>query len=305
MKNRPAPNKACVLTIGKFEGIHLGHRALLEEIARRAESLGLASVAIVFEPHPHKFLRDPGYKPIFTACERESLIRETGIGRIVTYNFDAELTAMTAPRFCQKIFETMNPREIIIGENYRFGHNREGTIETLRKEAARHGCDVRVFETVGGISTSKIRELLNANQLKKAAELLGFPFFISGEATKGRQLGRVLGFPTINIYPPPDKFLPQNGVYETRASINGIPGPMHGLTNIGLRPTVSSPPHSGEAGTQISVETHIPVFPAALGELYGKQIKVELTRFIRPERRFQNTDELQAQIIQDLKELSK
>jgi len=291
-----APYEACVLTIGKFEGIHLGHRALLREVVNRAKSAGLASVAVAFEPHPFKFLRDPEYKPIFTKTERTELLQELGIDYIVTFDFDADFAAMSAVDFCRKIFIGSKPREIIVGENYRFGNKREGTIETLREAAIAHSAKIHVINNVATettISTSRIREFLSAGELKKAEELLGFSFFVSGEVTKGRQLGRVLGFPTLNLYTGGDKFLPENGVYETRTSIDGVS--MAGLTNIGLRPTVSNP---GE--TQISVETHIPTLSAKPNEMYGRYIKVEFERFIRPERRFESAEELIEQIRKDI-----
>jgi riboflavin kinase/FMN adenylyltransferase len=133
--------------------------------------------------------------------------------------------------------------------------------------------------------------LLVENKLNEAATLLGFPFFIVGEVTKGRQLGRVIGFPTLNIYPPGEKFLPENGVYETRTLLGGVW--MAGVTNIGLCPTVSD-------CAKNSVETHIPDLQAKPDEMYGRQIKVELLRFIRPERHFDTIEELQSQIKTDI-----
>jgi len=305
-----APFENCVLTIGKFEGVHLGHRALICEVVNRARELGVPSVVAAFDPHPFTLLRDPSYKPIFTLPERVKLIRALGIDHIVTFNFDHALAAMPAHDFCNKIAADLHPREIIVGENYRFGNSRGGSIETLRGIA-----EVNIFQqkTLGAlpptphkplkrldpnfeteiISTSRVREFLEVGDFAQAEELLGFPFFVSGVVTKGKQLGRVLGFPTLNLYPDGDKFLPQNGVYETRTTINGVS--MVGITNIGLRPTVSCP-----IETQISVETHIPSLIAAPNEMYDKHIQVEFTRFMRPECKFNSAEELSAQIKKDL-----
>jgi riboflavin kinase/FMN adenylyltransferase len=277
----------CVLTIGKFEGIHLGHRALLCEVRDRAKAAGLTSVAVVFEPHPFKFLHDSNYAPIFTRPERDQLIREIGIDKIVTFEFTADFAAMSAADFCREIFEGLQAREVVVGENYRFGRNREGSAETMQAYGK-----VCTLSSVGDISTSKIREFLIKSEMENAARLLGFPFFVEGVVTEGRKLGRVLGFPTLNIYPPADKFLPQNGVYETQTIIGGKS--FRGLTNIGTRPTVS------ENEGRVSVETHI---PALSGELYGTNIKVEFTRFIRPERKFSSAEELTAQICKDMEEI--
>jgi riboflavin kinase/FMN adenylyltransferase len=283
----------CVLTIGKFEGVHLGHRALLKEVICRAKDLGLASVVLVFSPHPVKFLRDPEYKPIFTEHERNQLIKNFGIDEIITLNFDSDFAAMTAKKFCEKL-DGFNAREIIVGYDYRFGNGRDGSVETLRENSNASVRTVKLISDNDFISSSRIRELLFNNKFDDARQLLGFSFFVTGEVSKGRQLGRVLGFPTLNLYPPEDKYLPQNGVYETRTFIDG--DSYTGLTNIGVRPTVSEE-------TKISVETHIPELNA--DEMYGRQIKVEFLRFIRPERRFDSPEELQLQIQKDLKGFSR
>jgi len=293
------PFDASVVTIGKFEAIHLGHQALLRKVASHAKAAGIPSIVIKFEPHPLRFLCDPNYKPIFTDAERHELIRAFDIDYIITYDFDAEFAAMSAENFCREIFEGCLPREIIVGENYRFGKNRTGTIETLRTAAKAHGTVLNVIKTVSNIqseganaiSTSRIREFLDAGEFAEAENLLGFPFFVSGEVAHGRKLGRTLGFPTLNLYPAAEKFLPTNGVYETRTHIQGQLLPS--LTNIGVRPTVS-------AEAQISAETHIPALISTPDEMYGKHIKVEFVRFIRPERKFSNTQELQEQIAKDL-----
>ncbi|MCL1884300.1 MAG: riboflavin biosynthesis protein RibF [Defluviitaleaceae bacterium] len=282
----------CVLTIGKFEGIHCGHQALIKTVESRAKAKNLTSVVAIFEPHPAKILREPNYKPIFTESERASLIHELGVDKIITLPFNSEVAQQSPEEFACEIFEKLNAREVVIGENYRFGKNREGTIELLRKIADKYSAQVHVFKTMPDISTSYVRELLVENKLNEASQLLGHPFFIAGIVTKGRQLGRVIGFPTLNLYPKDDKFLPENGVYKTRTLINNTP--MDGITNIGYRPTVSD-------SAETAIETHIPKLVAMPDEMYGKHIKVEFLRFIRPERRFDSIEELQSQIQTDIK----
>jgi len=288
----------CVLTVGKFEGIHQGHKALLLEVVRRAKSAGVASVVVMFSPHPFQFLRDPSYKPIFTESEREHLLNEIGIDHVITLRFDENFAAMKASEFCHKLFTELKAREIVVGEGYRFGNGREGTIETLRDAAKTYGGSVHVLANVShgeAISTSNIRKLLSENKLHEAASLLGFPFFMMGEVKKGQQLGRVLGFPTLNLYPSDEKFLLQNGVYETITILDGVP--MKGLTNIGKRPTVTEP---SPTDIRIAVETHIPSLVAKPNEMYGRHIKVKFLRFLRPEQRFNTPEELQLQISKDL-----
>ncbi|MCL1877457.1 MAG: bifunctional riboflavin kinase/FAD synthetase [Defluviitaleaceae bacterium] len=281
-------HSACVLAVGKFEGIHLGHRALISQVVRRARAAGIAAVVAVFEPHPYKFLRDADYKPLFSPHERDEMIYALGVDTIVSFDFNEKFASMSARDFCEKIFIEMRAKEIIAGENFRFGRERGGTIETLRGagEVFVIGRENFVGEIV---STSRIRELLAGKDFFAAESLLGFSFFIAGEVTEGRRLGRTLGFPTLNIYPPSEKFLPQNGVYATRTIIDGAT--YSSVTNIGTRPTVSD-------GEGISVETHI--WEAAPGELYGTQIKVEFLRFIRAEKKFASLDELKGQIAEDI-----
>ena len=285
-----------VLTIGKFEGIHLGHRLLLEEVAKRAKEKNLVPTVIVFEPHPFIHLRDKNYKLIFTPNERDNLLKSIGIKNIIKLEFTKAFTNKTATEFCKEIFENFNAQEVIIGENFHFGKNREGTPSLLKNFAKNYNANVTSIPIKNtDLSTSSIRDFLEKNELSKACDLLGFPFFVAGEVTKGRQLGRVLGFPTLNIYPAKNKFLPAFGVYETITNFSDGKK-LKGLTNVGLRPTVNND------STVVSVETHIPSLIAKPDEMYGQNIKVEFIRFIRKEIKFNNTDELKNQIQIDLKE---
>ena len=280
-----------VVAIGKFEGIHLGHRALISEVTARARAIGVASAIIVFEPHPAKILSTPNYASLFDMKEREFLLDSLQVDKIIALPFDSALAATTPQDFCNLLFREIGACEVIVGENFRFGKNRVGTVELLRQQAAEYGGTVRVVPLHENVSTSQIRRQLAIGNLAEATKLLGFPFFIMGTVAQGRKLGRTLGFPTLNIYPPPDKFLPENGVYATRTLLDGKEMPS--ITNIGIRPTVANT-------STVSVETHIPGLNAAPDELYNRHIKVDFLRFIRPERRFNSTQELTAQIQEDL-----
>jgi len=287
-----------ILAVGKFESIHIGHRALLRSTVHRAQEKGLKSAAMVFMPHPITVLGDSNYKPMFTETEREFLFTECGLDGVVVCQFDKDFAALSPGDFCKKLFCEYNAREIVVGENYRFGRNREGTVETLRNEALKYGGEVFVFclrENSDGaaVSTSLIRNLIAESRLPEAEQLLGFPFFAMGISKKGRQLGRILGFPTINIYPDEKKFLPQDGVYSTKIVIQGEV--LRGITNIGLRPTVNS------GMERRSIETHILNMPGHFKkELYDEEVKVEFKKFIRPEQRFDSLDELKMQIAIDI-----
>ena len=307
--------KNCVLTIGKFEGIHLGHKALLAEVVHQAKKLSLRPAAVVFEPHPYIYLNDTQYKPMFTNKERDYLLTNAGIEHIFYCPFDRNLAQMSPQDFCKKIFAEYNAKLVIVGENYRFGKARAGDVELLRSQALIYSAQVQtiaavasapltrenvsesgsIFARLNGfweesVSTSNIRSLISENNIADANKLLGFPFFVSGIAAKGRQLGRTIGFPTLNIYPPDQKFLPPDGVYATNATVNGTT--YRGITNIGLRPTVDN------NSVARSVETHLPEYEVT--DLYSAHVKVELLNFIRPERKFSSLEELKTQIAKDI-----
>jgi len=289
--------KSCVLTIGKFEGIHLGHQALLAEVVQQAKLLGLLSAAVVFEPHPYIYLNDALYKPMFTNKERSYLLANTGIEHIFYCQFDKNFAALSPQDFCKKIFAEYNAKLVIVGENYRFGKGRTGDVDLLRSEASAYGAHVQTISPLERpfkdaaleISTSNIRKFIIEGNLAEANWQLGFPFFIEGIVMQGKQLGRTIDFPTLNIYPPDEKFLPPDGVYATNTIVNGIT--YRSITNIGLRPTVDN------VSTIRTVETHLLDLNTGL---YGEHIKVELLNFIRPERKFNSMEELKMQIAKDI-----
>jgi len=289
----------CVLTIGKFEGIHLGHISLLAEVKQQASLLNLASAVMVFEPHPYIFLKDANYKPLFTKIERDCLLANTGLSHIFYRQFDKNFASLPPKDFCRILFVECRAKLVIVGENYRFGKNRIGDIEFLRNEASSYGAMVKavalhkldnIIEKPLPISTSNIRKLLREGNLTEANNQLGFPFFIMGIVAKGKQLGRSLGFPTLNMYPSEHKFLPPNGVYKTQTKINNTT--FRSITNVGLCPTIDT------TSSMHSVETHLLDYEG--NELYGNQIKVELLEFIRTERQFNSRDELKSQITLDV-----
>jgi len=283
---------SCAITIGKFESIHLGHRALLTEVKQQAAMHGLSSAAIIFDPHPHTYFSNAEYKSLFTFAEREHILPK--LDHVHYLPFDKMLAELTPQAFCKLLFETYNAKIVIVGENFRFGKDRAGDISTLQAEAMFYNAAVHVMppscSNMQQISTSGIRHLIAESNITGAAQLLGFPFFMMGVAEQGKQLGHTLGFPTLNIYPSHSKFLPPNGVYISQTTINDAI--YSGITNIGVRPTVSNT-------QKISVETHMPEYTGQ--DLYGVNAKVELLSFVRTERRFASIDELKAQIAEDIK----
>ena len=296
----------CVLAVGKFESIHKGHRALIGEMLRLAQGAGtlwggeladnrLATALVVFEPHPYRVLFDPAYKPLLTGPERAHVLEGLGLDYLLEYPFDGDFSAMSPDDFCRKLYVELQAQVVVVGQGYRFGRKRAGTVDTLRQYATEydrlvHEVTPQLAAEGGKTSTSAIRALLLENKLSEAESLLGYPFFVMGTVTPGRQLGRTIGFPTINLYPPEDKFLPTDGVYATRNFLDDRA--YNGITNVGVRPTVEG------AGAPRSVETYLLGFEG--GDLYGKPIRTEFLRFIRPEKKFDSLEALKAQILEDL-----
>jgi len=183
MKNIPIP---CVLTIGKFEGIHLGHQALIKEVAHQAKTLGIASAIMIFEPHPYIFLLDSDYKPLISTSEREDILKSTApIDYILYCPFDKNFAAQSPEEFCKFIFADNNAKLVIVGDNFRFGKNRMGDIFFMKKQAELYGANVQIMppQTLDGqiISTTSIRELISKGKIKEAQQQLGFNFKPYGE----------------------------------------------------------------------------------------------------------------------------
>lgn len=279
------------IAIGKFEALHKGHGILIESTVEYARSCGLSAVLMNFEPHPAKILFDKDYKPLYTRAEQGLLLDKYDIDHWIHFPFDRSLTEMPAGDFCRLLIDRYNCRALLAGEGFRFGRGREGTIELVRSIGLEAGLEAVTIPDIRldgeKISTSRIREHLANGRVKEANNLLGRNFFIMGKVQKGRQLGRTIGFPTANIHPGADKFLPPDGVYAATVIIGDIS--KAGVTNIGTNPTVAD-------GQIRKVETNIFGFD---GDIYGQDIVVELRDFIRPERVFKGVDELKRQIAED------
>ncbi len=313
----------CVLTVGKFESVHLGHQKLFSEVLRLSKELNLPSGAVTFDPHPNMLFGSPDYRPLFTAAERAYIMEGLGLDYMLVFPFDAAFAAQSPEEFCAKLFNNLNAAAVVVGEGFRFGKNGAGTPEILRREAARHSAahkhtgtnDIhdasrqnmaRVLviphqSTDGGekVSTSDIRKLITNRELEKAAEVMGFPFFIMGTVTHGKQIGRTMGFPTVNLLTARDKLLPPDGVYATRTFLGDKS--FRSITNIGVRPTVQQTTLPGETASR-TVESFLIGFN---GDLYNTSLRTEFLRFIRPEKKFANIDELRAQITKDIESLCK
>lgn len=276
------------VTVGKFDGFHLGHQSLLNAVLKETEK-GLASCVISFSTAV-----DDKRKMIYTKEEQRKLCESLGIDVLVEYPLDASLREMTAEQFISEILcNRLQAKVIVAGEDFRFGKDRTGDVVLLRNMEAKYGYRSviipKVQEDDVRISSTGIRNLLEEGKVKEANELLGRPYAVFGEVLHGKKLGRTLGFPTMNLVPSTEKLLPAYGVYVTKIKVDGLW--FDGITNIGLRPTVDS-------DERISVETHLFSYE---GDLYGKQVEVRFLEFLRPEQKFADIEQLKSAMREDVK----
>ncbi|WP_219884665.1 bifunctional riboflavin kinase/FAD synthetase [Merismopedia glauca] len=289
------------VALGNFDGVHRGHLQVVQAIlpSNLPESVTDAYPTVVtFDPHPQEFFSGQKKTLLTTVEEKVTQLRSLGVKQVVVLPFNQSLAKLTPQEFVEDILvQKLQATCVSVGENFCFGSKRSGTTADLQTIAAKFGIEVIVVPLYkcGGdrISSSLIREaLLNAN-LDTANRFLGRPYPLTGTVVAGKQLGRTIGFPTANLELPPEKFLPQSGVYCVEILINGQtielePHPLQGVMNIGNRPTVD--------GTVTTVEVHIFNWS---GDLYGREITVSLGKFLRSEQKFANLDALKNQIAAD------
>ncbi|MCV2216549.1 bifunctional riboflavin kinase/FAD synthetase [Thauera sp. Sel9] len=286
-------DSATVLTIGNFDGVHLGHQALLKLLTDKARSLGLPAVVLTFEPHPREYF-SPADAPARLASLREKLLLldAAGVDRTYICRFDARLAAQSAQAFIDDtLVRGLAVRHLFIGDDFRFGTRRQGDFAMLEAAGAQHGFTVESMPTlsVAGerVSSSAVRDALAADDLAHAARLLGRPYSIAGRVSHGDKLGRQIGFPTANIQMK-HRRPALTGVYAV--SVEGLAdGPVAGVANVGVRPTATS---SGRA----RLEVHLFDWTR---ECYGAHIRVHFLHKLRAERKFESFDALRAQIALD------
>ncbi len=288
--DHPAPS---AVTIGNFDGLHLGHQALLARLRELAAPEGLRSVVLTFEPHPREFFA-PDQAPTRLTSLREKceLLSEMGVDHVHVLHFDAELAAMSADQFVEKVLLAgLGARQVLIGDDFRYGRKRAGDFEHLQAAAARLGFTATAMDTVrhDGVraSSTAVREALAAGDMVRARELLGRWYGISGRVVHGAQRGRTIGFPTANVEIRHNR-PPCTGVFAVR--VHGLrEGVFNGVANLGRKPTV-------EAHAPLTLETHLLDWQ---GDLYNAHLRVELLHRIRDERRFASLEALTQQISDD------
>ena len=314
-----SPAKALIPTtvaIGNFDGLHRGHQQVIQPIlnfaydsqasewqlqspslvvgedANPTPNVHTHTTVVTFNPHPQEFFSGQHRTLLTPLNEKVEELSVWGVEQLVLLPFDRELAALSPQEFVETILvQQLRSQRISVGEDFRFGWQRRGTATDLQAIAANFGIPVSIvpLHTCEGerISSSSIRQAIEQGDLQRALVLLGRPYTLLGTVIEGQQLGRTIGFPTANLQLPPEKFLPRLGVYAVRVFIEACPSAssLLGVMNIGYRPTVN--------GTYPSVEIHLLDWS---GDLYGKTLKVQLEKFLRPEQKFASLEALKAQI---------
>jgi len=285
-------HRGSVATIGNFDGVHLGHRAVLRELGERGRALGLPVVVVTFEPQPQEFFARGAVTPRLTRLrEKIAAFRDLGVDRVLLLRFDEKLARMPAPEFAERVlFEGLGPRHLAVGDDFRFGRDRGGDFAQLREWGKARGCTVVSMPsyTLDGmrVSSTRVREALATDGLELAARLLGRPYRMCGRVRHGDGRGRGVGFPTANIAVE-RRAVPVSGVYAVEVHGAG-PMPRAGVANVGNRPTVD--------GARVLLEVHLLDYD---GDLYGRVLEVEFLRKLRPEQRFASVAALVEQIARD------
>ena len=291
--NFPSENKT-IITIGTFDGVHLGHKVILDRLHKIAKKTKYKSILLTFFPHPRHVLQkdDQEMKLINTLNERQELLKKAELDNLIMHQFTKKFSRIKSANFVRDILvEKLNVHTLVIGYDHHFGRNREGSIPELKVLAELYDFNIemispQLFQDVT-VSSTKIRQLLEKGEIEKANHYLGYDFFINGEVVKGNGIGNTIGFPTANILIKNKwKLFPADGVYAVKVNINNRS--LKGMINIGKKPTVG--------GKDKSLEVHIFDFS---NNIYGKEIKVRFIRRIRDEKRFEDLEGLKKQLFID------
>lgn len=289
LQNIPKAARGCVLTVGNYDGVHLGHQQMIGAVKRRAAELGTAATVLVFEPSSKEFIDPDGAPPRLTRWrEKFAALQALGVDRLVTLRFDEHIRAMTPESFVDElIVGSLGARHVVVGDDFRYGRKACGTIETLRTAGREHGFGVEQIDPfiLDGVrvSSTAVRERLERADYAGAARLLGRPYRMTGRVVRGAELGRTLGFPTANLRLMRRKS-PTWGVLAVR--VHGIEArALDGVASLGTRPTVN--------GNEPLLEVNVFDFS---GDLYGRLIEVEFVAKLRDEVKFESLDAMVVQM---------
>ena len=278
-------------TIGNFDGVHLGHKKIIDAVKKEAADKGLKSCVITFHPHPQKVLQNIDIPLLVPIRERLNQLKQQGVDYVACYTFTKELSQISAKDFITNtLVGKLNLKHLIVGHDFAFGRKREGNAELLTNMGAELGFDTKVlgpFVMDGQVvSSTAIRGFLGDGNVREAAKFLGYNFYIEGLVVEGERRGRQIGFPTLNIDSDWD-ILPKVGVYATRVYVDDKPH--HSITNVGYRPTFGN--------NKLLIETHVFDFSE---DSYGKRVRVEFVERVRDEEKFDGPDALVDQIKKDV-----
>ncbi len=282
-----------MVTIGTFDGVHIGHKTILKRLVETAKKENLDSVVLTFFPHPRMVLQENlDIKLINTIDERTELLEKTGLDHLVIHPFTHAFSRLTALEYVRDILvNSLKAKKIIIGYDHRFGRNRNADIDDLKEFGRTYNFEVEEISAKEiddvAVSSTKIRKALNEGDVETTNSYLGYPFMISGEVVKGKAIGRTIKYPTANLkLKEAYKLVPKNGVYVVQSLIEGEK--VYGISSIGTNPTVG--------GKEKTIETYFFSFNK---DLYGKEITIEFLRYIRDETTFDSVEMLRQEIIKD------
>lgn len=287
------PTKKTIVTIGTFDGVHIGHQKIIEKLIQNAVDYNCESLILTFFPHPRMVLQENSeIKLLNTIEEKSNLLEKMGLSNLIIHPFDKEFSILTAKEFVKTILvDALNIQKIIIGYDHRFGRNRSANIDDLILYGKQYNFEVEQISAkeinAVSISSTKIRNAILNGHMALANEYLGYTYVLNGTVIKGKQLGRTIGFPTANLKIEEEyKLIPKNGVYIVKSTINKKT--VFGILNIGTNPTVN--------GEKLSIEVHFIDFD---GDLYHSNIEISVLESIREEQKFDSIELLKNQIQED------
>lgn len=283
-----------VISIGMFDGVHCGHKKIVTNVLKRTKKTGCLSCLVTFDPHPRKYLKNPNMPLLITSLEHKlRLIEQTGIDSVIIIGFDESFSSQNSETFIRRLWKSIKFSEVIVGDDFRFGKNRESGITDLIKFGKKIGFTVTAIKPIANkgtiISSTEVRKRIQSGDLASAKEFLGREVSILGTVVRGSNLGKKIGYPTANI-DPHQEILPPPGVYIVSVVLSGV---FHkGLVNIGFSPTFT------EREKGFSIEVFIFDFEK---QIYGEDVEIFFKRKIRNERKFDTLEELAKQIGEDVK----
>ncbi|MBQ3190013.1 MAG: bifunctional riboflavin kinase/FAD synthetase [Bacteroides sp] len=287
------PQSPTVATIGFFDGVHLGHRFLIQQVKVAATQTGWQSSIITFPVHPRQVIQSDFQPQLLSSPEEKiELLASTGVDNCILLPFTRELSQLTAYEFMQLLYDKYKVRMLVIGYDHRFGHNRAETFEDYCRYGRELGIHIMqasaYTQEQDKVSSSAIRRALQTGDIRTATKFLGYHYYLEGTVVDGYKVGRKIGFPTANLRVDfPNKLIPSIGVYAVYVYVNGEKH--KGMLNIGYRPTINN-------GTDLSIEVHILDFQ---GDIYHQKMRIEFIDFLRPEEKFNSVDELILQMQKD------